>query len=224
MSAVPGAPARGQSSSATGDPEGNGRSRRTQAQRRAATRAALLEATITALVDHGYAKLTTSQIVENAGVTRGAQAHYFSTKDELVVEALLHLSRQIADDLIMHPPKHAATERAQLAQLLDRWWEVYTGDLFTATAELWIASRTEPELLRHLEVFGRHLTSSITEHSAVLAPAVAANPANKGVLTTAMASITGLAFTRFLSGDRVAQRLWSGTRRELLRLVDDGGG
>ncbi|HEY5336094.1 MAG TPA: TetR/AcrR family transcriptional regulator [Mycobacteriales bacterium] len=203
------------------DPESNGRSRRTQAERRAATRAALLEATITGLVEHGYAKLTTSHIVESAGVTRGAQAHYFSTKDELVVEALLHLSQQIADDFVAHPPKHATTERGQLAQLLDRWWEVYTGDLFTATAELWIAARTEPELLRHLEVFGRHLTASITEHSAVLAPTVAARPENRAVLTTAMASITGLAFTRFLSGDRIAQRLWSGTRRELLRLVDE---
>lgn len=220
MAAVPVTPPDGQIPSAADDP-GNGRARRTQAERRAATRAALLDATISGLVEHGYAKLTTSQIVESAGVTRGAQAHYFSTKDELVVEALLHLSRQIADDFVAHPPKPATTEKAQMAQLLDRWWEVYTGDLFTATAELWIASRTEPELLRHLEVFGRHLTSSITEHSAVLAPAVAARAENRAVLTTAMASITGLAFTRFLSGDRIAQRLWAGTRRELLRLVDE---
>jgi AcrR family transcriptional regulator len=220
VAAVPVPPTAGDSASAAGDSE-TGRSRRTQAERRAATRAALLEATISGLVEHGYAKLTTSHIVESAGVTRGAQAHYFSTKDELVVEALLHLSRQIAADFVAHPPKHATTERAQMAQLLDRWWEVYTGDLFTATAELWIASRTEPELLRHLEVFGRHLTSSVAEHSAVLAPAVAARAENRAVLTTAMASITGLAFTRFLSGDRIAQRLWIGTRRELLRLVDE---
>lgn len=211
----------GQNASAASDPEVIGRARRTQAERRAATRAALLEATITGLVEHGYAKLTTSQIVESAGVTRGAQAHYFSTKDELVVEALLHMSQQISDDFISHPPKLATTESAQLAQLLDRWWGVFTGDLFTATAELWIAARTEPELLHHLEVFGRHLTSSITEHSAVLAPAVAARPENRAVLTTSMAAITGLAFTRFLSGDRIAQRLWAGTRRELLRLVDE---
>lgn len=221
VSAVSAVPEDGESPSATGTSAPRGRTRRTQAERRSATRAALLEATIDGLVEHGYAKLTTSQIVENAGVTRGAQAHYFATKDELVVEALRHLSAQIAGDVVAHPPKPAATARGQFAQLLDRWWDVYTGDLFTATAELWIAARTEPELRAYMEVYGQSLSTSIAAHSAVLAPKVAANKANNAVLTTAMSSITGLAFVRFLSGDHDAQRLWAGARRELLRLVPD---
>lgn len=223
MSAVSAVPDDGGSPSAAGTPGRPARARRTQAERRSTTRAALLEATIEGLVEHGYAKLTTSQIVESAGVTRGAQAHYFATKDELVVEALRHLSAQIAGDVVAQPPKPAASERGQFAQLLDRWWDVYTGDLFTATAELWIAARTEPELRAHMEVYGASLSASIAEHSAVLAPLVAAKPANRALLTTAMSTITGLAFVRFLSGDRVAQRLWSGARRELLRLVPEDG-
>src|SRR5438045_9398121 len=61
--------------------------RRTQAERTASTRAALLDATIDCLVEYGYAHLTTTRVVERAGVSRGAQVHHFPTKAELVSEA-----------------------------------------------------------------------------------------------------------------------------------------
>jgi hypothetical protein len=58
--------------------------RRTQAERRAVTRRALLDATLDVLAEVGYGGLTTAQVVARAGVTRGAWAHYFATKTELV--------------------------------------------------------------------------------------------------------------------------------------------
>ena len=73
--------------------------RRTQAERRAATRKALLDATIDVLVDRGYAGLTTTLVCERAGVTRGAQAHYFATKADLVVQALSHLTDALVAEL-----------------------------------------------------------------------------------------------------------------------------
>ena len=64
------------------------RRRRTQQERRAATRAALLDATIECLVEYGYAGVTTTKIVEHAGVSRGAQVHHFPTKAQLVADLL----------------------------------------------------------------------------------------------------------------------------------------
>src|SRR5437764_3220914 len=66
--------------------------RRTQAQRSASTRAALLDATITSLVEVGYANTTTTGIAERAGVSRGAQMHHFPTKADLVASAIEHLA------------------------------------------------------------------------------------------------------------------------------------
>ena len=55
-------------------------SRRTQGQRTAATRRALLDAGRELFAAHGFAHAGQEEIVERAGVTRGALSHHFGTK------------------------------------------------------------------------------------------------------------------------------------------------
>jgi AcrR family transcriptional regulator len=62
--------------------------RRTQAERRARSRAALLEATARGLSRSGYANLVLEEVAREAGFTRGALYHQFREKDELVLAAL----------------------------------------------------------------------------------------------------------------------------------------
>ena len=57
--------------------------RRTQADRRAATRAALVAAARELFADRGFAGAGREEIVERAGVTRGAMYHHFGSKEEL---------------------------------------------------------------------------------------------------------------------------------------------
>src|SRR4051795_6622477 len=68
--------------------------RRTQAERSATTRAALLDATVASLVEVGYANTTTTGIAERAGVSRGAQMHHFPAKADLVAHAVEHLAEK----------------------------------------------------------------------------------------------------------------------------------
>ncbi len=61
------------------------RSRRTQADRRARTRNALLQAAARGFSTYGYANLTLDQVARDAGYTRGALYHLFANKEELAL-------------------------------------------------------------------------------------------------------------------------------------------
>jgi AcrR family transcriptional regulator len=121
----------------------------TQQERSSATRAALLDATIDCLIDYGYAGTTTTRVAERAGVSRGAQMHHFQRKAPLVVAALLRLAerrrRELLDRAQTELPDDPDPDAA-----LDIMWSTFSGPLFTAALELWIAARTDPELAEHL--------------------------------------------------------------------------
>src|ERR1700712_480804 len=65
-------------------PESEGRPR-TQAERRARTRAALLEAAAKGFSRYGYGNLVLEKVAADAGYTRGALYHLFTGKEELAV-------------------------------------------------------------------------------------------------------------------------------------------
>jgi AcrR family transcriptional regulator len=82
------------------------RTRRTQAERTAATRALLIDAGRKLFSDKGYADVSTQAIVAAAGVTRGALYHQFADKaalfaavyEEVERDLVTDIARQIMDD------------------------------------------------------------------------------------------------------------------------------
>src|ERR1700726_1497854 len=121
--------------------------RRTQAERRAATRAALLDAAIECLVEAGYAKTTTGRIAERAGVSPGAVQYHFSSKAQLLGETIGHLRAKVAGEMFTFARSLSAPSiRERHEQLLDRMWRIYRGPLFVALLELGMGARTDPEL------------------------------------------------------------------------------
>jgi AcrR family transcriptional regulator len=119
--------------------------RRTQEERSAATRVRLLDAAIDCLVEYGYAGTTTPRVAERAGVTRGAQVHHFGSKTDLVVAAIKHLAQRRIESAI-RDVGHVVAGKDAAGQMLDFIWEVHQGPLFIATAELWLAARTDDTL------------------------------------------------------------------------------
>ncbi|MEV1294560.1 TetR family transcriptional regulator [Pseudonocardia sp. NPDC049635] len=119
-----------------------GRARRSNADRRAATRTAVLDATITAIVRYGYRGATSQRIAELSGLTRGAQKHHWAGKAEMVAEALLHLHDRLMSATV------AELERASggIAPTLDALWRSFRSDLFTAATELHLAARIDDDL------------------------------------------------------------------------------
>jgi AcrR family transcriptional regulator len=67
------------------EPDRSVRDRATQADRRARTRAALLESAARGLSRYGYGNLVLEQVASDAGYTRGALYHQFRDKQELTL-------------------------------------------------------------------------------------------------------------------------------------------
>ncbi|MGB3773111.1 MAG: TetR/AcrR family transcriptional regulator [Rhodococcus sp. (in: high G+C Gram-positive bacteria)] len=124
--------------------------RRTQAERTAGTRAKLLDAAIDTLVDVGYSRASTQEIARRAGVSRGAQLHHFPTKETLVVAAVERLVERRLDEILGVD----RDEPAGPALLLD----AFSGPLFYAALELWVAARTDAALHAAVEPLERRVT------------------------------------------------------------------
>jgi len=138
------------------------RSHRTQAERRAQTRAALLDATIDCLVELGYGRTSMQEICARAGVSKGAFQHHFTSKSELMATAVEHLTTRIQQQSA--PDAGALPDGPErIAAAIDLLWNSYSGTLATAAMELWVAARTDPELRTAMRPVDRALGRSTLE-------------------------------------------------------------
>ena len=113
---------------------------RTQEERTSATRARLVEATLDLLLSKGYAGTTTVDIAARAGLTRGALAHHYAGKDELVVEAFdRHLT--IVTQEIRTYATLVRDGSLSLDDFIDRVWTIFSGRFFMLTLEEVTAAR-----------------------------------------------------------------------------------
>ncbi|MEV0730632.1 TetR/AcrR family transcriptional regulator [Polymorphospora sp. NPDC050346] len=119
--------------------------RASQQERSRATRARLLEATVECLVERGWSGTTTTLVATRAGVSRGAQLHHYPTKAALVMAAVEHLSDRRAAE-IRAEAQALPTGPDRLDRVVDMLATAFTGPLFVAALEVWVAARTDAEL------------------------------------------------------------------------------
>ncbi|WP_125777589.1 TetR/AcrR family transcriptional regulator [Antribacter gilvus] len=97
--------------------------RPTQADRRAATRVALLESTARHLSRYGYGNLVLEQVAKDAGYTRGALYHQFKDKQELVLATWSWVIATMWDEVIR--PAEAETDPVAALLVLARGHAVF---------------------------------------------------------------------------------------------------
>jgi AcrR family transcriptional regulator len=92
--------------------------RRTQAERSRTTRAALLAAGRALFAEHGFARTGREQIVEQAGVTRGALYHHFTGKEDLFRAVVEELEQEVMTKVAVAAMKGGdAGERLRLGSM-----------------------------------------------------------------------------------------------------------
>ena len=184
------------------------RVRRTQAERSAAMRTRLLDATIECLVTYGYAGTTTPRVAELAGVTRGAQIHHFRSKEDLVVAAIEHLAQQRAQGAIREIGRVEASSDP-VSMVLEFLWEAHQGPMFVATVELWVAARTDDVLAGHIERVEPLVNSTLISAIAQLVPDHAMRKEMRNFVYTAMDALRGILLNSFVDRDPGrARRRW----------------
>jgi AcrR family transcriptional regulator len=104
--------------------------KRTQAERTEATRAALIDAARPLFAQRGYAGVGTEEIARAAGVTRGALYHHFDGKRELFEAVYVQIEVELAERIA------AGALEANASSPLDA---------MRAGAEMFLRVSTEPE-------------------------------------------------------------------------------
>lgn len=175
------------------------RASRTAAERMAETRTRLLDAVLEVLAECGYAATSTTEIARRSGLTRGAQLHHFGTKDHMMVAAVEHLGQQIdAVDIDAALGHLHGDERVRVA--LSIMAHLFTGPIPNAYVELWVASRTNPELaeaLRKTDFAGRDAVRALFG-AEILGRA---GPEFDELLDLTMFALRGMALDAHLSSD-----------------------
>jgi AcrR family transcriptional regulator len=156
--------------------------RRTQAERREATRTKLLDAAVECLTEQGYAATSVVDVQQRAGVSRGALQHYWPSRAALMVDAVKALFDSMAARLRADMAAHAArvtnpNPTRRIAVAIQLLWSSFDSSLYRAELELWVAARHDAELRPLVVEHDRRLGAEITALCRdMFGPQLAAHP------------------------------------------------
>lgn len=178
--------------------------RRTQEERRAATRQALLEAALETLVEVGVAGFTTTEVVKRAGTSQGALFKHFATKSDLWTATIDHLFAALRADWAREVEAVRPEERsAHLA--VDLLWRQMHDERLGAAFELYTAARTDTVLRASLEPVVRAHVASLHELSRLALPDALGDPDElAGLVDLVVLAIQGLVIDDMAAPDHRA--------------------
>ncbi len=161
------------------------------APRDKAARAKLLDAALFVIRRQGYSASTVDDICREAGVTKGAFFHHFSTKQELAVEAARHFA-DMAEGLFETAPYRALpTARERVLGYVEFRKAILSGDLPQCTCLLGTmvqeAYETHPAIR---EVCGRHISAHASTLESDIAEALEEAGADSDITAESLALYT----------------------------------
>jgi AcrR family transcriptional regulator len=177
-------------------------SRAPQQERSRLTQQRLLAATVECLVEFGWSGASTTVIAERAGVSRGAQLHHYPTRAALVLAAVEHLCERRAVEM---RAEAAALDGAPAEERLDRVIDIlataFTGHLFIAALEVWVAARTDPDLRTALIPMEARLGREIHRLTVELLGADESRPGVREAVQATLDLMRGLGVANMLTDD-----------------------
>ncbi len=173
-----------------------------QSERSRAMRQRLLEATVDCLVEHGWSGTSTTLVSQRAGVSRGAQLHHYPTKNDLVLAAIDHLSTTREDEMrarVAALPEGPGRTRQVLGMLA----ELFTGPLFVAATELWVAARTDAKLREAVAALEARVGRGAHRHTVEALGVDESVPGARELVQATLDLVRGLGLANTLTDDAV---------------------
>jgi AcrR family transcriptional regulator len=184
-----------------------GRAARTQEERSSAMRRRLLDATVWCLYEKGYGGTTTLEVQQRAGVSRGALLHHYKSRADLMVAAIDHLTRERISEVLRAARTPPPTDK-RVDWAVKILWSTFEGPLFTASLELWLAARNDPDLLKSLlpqeRILGQAIRSMATD---LFGPAASDRSSFGESLEVLIDAMRGAAARRVLRAAGTEERL-----------------
>ncbi|MFT6034041.1 MAG: AcrR family transcriptional regulator [Arenicella sp.] len=139
-------------------------SRRTQIERRTATRKTLLEATITVLLDSGYHGCSLAKVAKQAGLTTGSVQHHFKTKSDLMLAVIKERIFEVGDmaDLNIDPIL-AINKRCQ--KLIELQWRYYGDPKYLVIWSIILGACSDSEFTARISEWQQN---AIAQHEQVI--------------------------------------------------------
>lgn len=175
--------------------------RRTQEERRTATRTRLLDAAVECLLELGYSSTTFADVQERADLARGTLLHHFPTKNDLIVGAMGHLAtrriEQFRVEAELIPPS-----KDRVHALVDLAWSGLHSPEFFCAAELWMAARTDADLRKALLPVEASTFADLQDGlTTILGTELADDPRTPTLVGMTIDLLTGLSLAAMLTGD-----------------------
>jgi len=140
------------------------KTRRTQADRSSAARAALVEAAVVLLSEEGFGRTTTAAIAKRARVTTGALHHHFPTKESLFIAVLDQLAVEALQLFSMLTDKGKKPQQAA-ALLVDTLWALYGSKRYWAVWEINMGFRHDEAM--HAKIVEHRLSTRAAMEQAI---------------------------------------------------------
>jgi AcrR family transcriptional regulator len=194
-----------------------------QQDRSRLTQRRLLDATVECLIEVGWAATTTTLVAERAGVSRGAQLHHYPTKAALVLAAVEHLIRRRGEELRAEAatlPSLPSLQRVD--RVVDLLAATFTGPLFAAALELWLAARTDPPLREALVPVEAQFGRDVHRLAVTLLGADESRPGVRQTVQATLDLLRGLGVANLLTDDTVRRdALLAEWKQQLVRHLAD---
>jgi AcrR family transcriptional regulator len=196
--------------------------RRRQADRRAETIQALLDATIDTITALGYHRATAAEICTRAGVSQGALFHHFPSVVDLIVTALGRMTERRVASFVELTGRAAFDEPLDLLRLVSK---LAHDPVASVWADVTIAARTDAELRQRVQPAIEARWALIREAASSFRGLADMDERQRDAWLQLMRGVYELApvFSPFQPADAASRTTDDGRNRALLALVEHLG-